>query len=276
MTKHEQGWVDIPEFITSGVCRRVILDQVMDGFMGRERCQDDEETCDICQNKEEEAARQVVRDRVVSQFDRDDDSGPILDAGDDRGSEASIDEARVPDPSQVTMEEELEFESQVRERAWVSIQVASQQRQEAIGVRELREQLHRWSGICPLCHWRGHWTGIEHRIEDRRKEAATIATISQDIRKLMKEKRMFQAFGCCTWCGVPQSVCEKWRPREEGGGWEEVPHGRCQHRGVLVPAIVTMLIGGEDGDEAVFQIITESWRRYRGPHISVSMVGTAS
>jgi hypothetical protein len=44
------------------------------------------------------------------------------------------------------MAEELDFESQERERRWVGVQVGKRRRQEAVEVRELRQYLEKWSG----------------------------------------------------------------------------------------------------------------------------------
>jgi len=77
------------------------------------------------------------------------------------------------------------------------------------------------------------------------------------MQKEIKDKRLFEKSGCCRWCGVRQGICEKWKQKEDVDWWEEVKGGRCQYEGVLVPAIITMLIGGEDGDEGVFQLIKE-------------------
>lgn len=38
--KDERGWVDMQEFVRGDVCRRVVLDQVMDGRMSREECEE--------------------------------------------------------------------------------------------------------------------------------------------------------------------------------------------------------------------------------------------
>ena len=42
---------DIFDFIGGYHCRRVIMDQVMDGRMDRVECKEGEEQCDVCRNK---------------------------------------------------------------------------------------------------------------------------------------------------------------------------------------------------------------------------------
>jgi superfamily II DNA helicase RecQ len=55
--KNEKGWVDIQEFISGAIYQRVILDQVIDGRINRERYKEGKETCDVCQGKDKEERR---------------------------------------------------------------------------------------------------------------------------------------------------------------------------------------------------------------------------
>jgi RecQ family ATP-dependent DNA helicase len=43
---------DIFDFIAGYICRRVIMDQIMDGRMDRVRCEEGEEQCDVCQRSQ--------------------------------------------------------------------------------------------------------------------------------------------------------------------------------------------------------------------------------
>ena len=43
-----KGWVNIQEFVSSTIGRCIILDQVMDGRMDCEQCEEGNERCDIC------------------------------------------------------------------------------------------------------------------------------------------------------------------------------------------------------------------------------------
>jgi hypothetical protein len=262
--KIEKGWIDIQEFVTGGTCRRVILDQVMDGRVDREQCEEGEEACDMCRAKEEEARRQEARERVINMLnDGFDDSGVVMESGvDDSNSDVSIDRGFQHEQEgrpRTSIAEEFEFEAQERERQWVGVQVARQRRQEGVEVRELREQLEEWSGICPSCHSHGQRHGIEHAIEDCGfEDAAEVYRVSRSMQKEIKQKRLFGRFGCCMWCGVPQAICQKWKQKEDVGWWEEVPGGRCQYEGVIIPAIVAILVRGEDGDERVFRLLEEN------------------
>ena len=101
--KNEKGWVDIQDFISGAVYRRVILDQVIDRQIDRERCEEGEETCNMCQGKDKEERRQAVREGVirrlneeinnrVSVIDQADNSMVVIDQADNNSSEVSIDQ----------------------------------------------------------------------------------------------------------------------------------------------------------------------------------------
>ena len=78
--------------------------------------------------------------------------------------------------------------------------MARQRRQEGVEVRELREQLEEWSGVCPSCHSHGQRHGIEHAIEDCGfEDAAEVYRVSRSMQKEIKQKRLFGKFGCCMW-----------------------------------------------------------------------------
>jgi hypothetical protein len=108
--KNEKSWVDIQEFIAGKVCRRVILDEVMDGWMNRQRCEEGEEACDVCDAREEECRRQVVRDRIIDGFDDFQDSGDILDESGELSSRPEHPHEPPSSPPRL----ELEFPSKRR------------------------------------------------------------------------------------------------------------------------------------------------------------------
>lgn len=48
-------WQKVERFISGERCRRIYLDQEMDGRFDRTRCEDEEERCDVCQQDDKEA-----------------------------------------------------------------------------------------------------------------------------------------------------------------------------------------------------------------------------
>lgn len=56
------GAADIAEFTRGDVCRRVILDEVIDSRINRVGCEEGEEACDVCEG----IVRQVSKASTVS------------------------------------------------------------------------------------------------------------------------------------------------------------------------------------------------------------------
>ena len=193
--------MDIQEFITGGVCRRVVLDQVMDAPRARVGCEEEEEACDICKRQREEEVG---------------DSGF-------GSSHAMTFPSSPPVSSDINKYERTEFEEQMQRRNWVQSSIAAQRCQEGSEVKELVEFFEEWSGKCQLCHWRGGpnpWHDIK---ECPREEAGHIQRMIDNGIKGIK----YEAFSCCYYCGVLQAICERWEQREEKGWWQRREGGSC-------------------------------------------------
>ena len=271
--KNEKGWIDIQEFIAGKVCRRVILDQVMDGWMNRERCEEGEETCDVCQQRDAESQRQIVREQIINRFEEFEDSGVILESSGEKGS--SPKDSAEPPSSPLRLEldfpckrrclgidrGEVEFHQQEQERGWVRHQVIEHRRQEAGEVEELRKYLEEWSQVCPLCHWRGGPEQGHRIVQCPRPEAYNI---TEAVARMTKGIRYDEKFGCCHYCGIPQAICERWKQKEEQGWWEEDKSRKCQYQGVLIEVICTLLVEGEDD---IYEEVKE-WIRMHGVDVT--------
>jgi hypothetical protein len=74
----------------------VILDQVIDGRIDREECEEGEEACDVCQEQRKEEERRVLRAQIICRLDEEeyDNSGVILEqpGEEEAGSEVSFDQ----------------------------------------------------------------------------------------------------------------------------------------------------------------------------------------
>jgi len=86
----EQGKVD--RFISGERCRRIYLDQEMDGRIDRIRCEEGEERCDVCQKDDKAVAEAEAlqrayiaeeEDQVRYEHDQMLDSGIIIPSSDD-------------------------------------------------------------------------------------------------------------------------------------------------------------------------------------------------
>jgi RecQ family ATP-dependent DNA helicase len=216
--------IDMPEFISSQGCRRVIMDRVMDGRDDRVRCEEGEELCDVC------CADQRMMEGLADPFN---DSGGVIGS-----SQVSI-HGRIQ--SQQDHEQmQAKFEQQQRNRQWQRTQIINQERQEAIEVSEFRQQLERWVDRCPLCHLQGR-REQQHRLEDcQHPDLETVLGEVATMTIEMQAKERFERFSCCYECGVPQAICQKWKAKDEGG-YEEDQTVQCQYAGVVIPIVATIL-----------------------------------
>lgn len=208
----EAGMVDIEDFVAGQVCRRVILDQVMDAPRPRNGCEEGEVPCDVCHPHDQ---------------DRFQDGGA-------RTSNAEVMLARSPPV--LSHEDRMEYRDQVRQRERVASSIIERRRREGGEIRELVEYLEEWCGKCPICHlyqkaspWHdmkdcpmGQESGLQMHVQDAEK----------GIR--------YEDFSCCFYCGVPQGICDRWEQIQgEAGWWSEKKERQCQYFGVLILQHVT-------------------------------------
>jgi superfamily II DNA helicase RecQ len=237
----ERGWVDMREFVQGDMCRRVILDQVMDERMDREGCEEEEEACDICQERAREAERRILRARFIEAMEEHDDSGVVLDQ-DEVDSEGSFNRGfGCERRAGVGIASEVEFHLQETQREWTQSMIVQQRREEAWGVQRLEEHLEQWMLRCPWCVVRRQ-DGHGHSIEGCLHEGAH--AIQEGIAD-MQEKVRFEKFSCCFECHVPQAICQQWEPGEGNIRWERVAGRQCQFMGVVMPAIISALYAEE-------------------------------
>jgi superfamily II DNA helicase RecQ len=247
---NEQGWTDIQEFVQGDVCRRVILDEVMDGRISREACEEGEEPCDVCHKQQQEEARQVLQAQIIRTLDADkayNDSGVGLEPShNDVQSEVSFDQGFQHEQEKEQEKEACQavhhmdvsqFHLQEQQRTWTQHMVISQRQEEAWEVQKLEAYLERWVSQCPLCVMHSR-DGHGHSIADCSHEGAR--AVREAIQVLQEEVR-FEKFSCCFYCHVPQAICQRWEPGDEQIRWVQVPQQRCQFPGVVMPAIISAL-----------------------------------
>lgn len=231
-TMNERGWVDIREFLQGNACRRVILDQVMDGRMSREACEEGEEQCDVCQEREKESRRQVARERIINRLGQEDDG--IVDAEDSGFVGAG---SEIGGLSQAVSAEELEFYTQEQQRAWAQHVVTEQRRQEGREVEMLAVFLERWKLHCPLCLVRGDESRGHHIQECLAEGADLVREGVEDLRKRIR----FEPFSCCYYCHVPQAICQRWELGGDEGRWRKSSSQGCQFEGVVMEGVIGAL-----------------------------------
>jgi len=221
--------IDMPEFITSDGCRRVIMDRVIDGRDDRVRCEEGEEMCDVCCED-----RQIMEDLAAGPWDDDEDG--FNDSG------IAIDSSQVSNSSPWQTKPQLQdrFDRQQHNRRWQRTQLGNQQREEAIEVSEFRQQLEQWVHRCPLCHLGGR-ENQQHKLADcQHPEIDRVLEGVAAMTTEIQSKKRFAPMSCCYTCGVPQVICDRWKQQEEQGWFVEDGAVPCQYPHVIVPVVAVI------------------------------------
>lgn len=200
----------VEDFVREDCCRRLVLDKVMDGWTQRSKCEEGEESCDICEEGNWRAAEEEG----------------LLEEEEAAGGASEIQEIRE------------RFE-RVRRRERIGVwQAGGARMQAAEEAEEFREQLVRWRGRCIVCvisQGRGAHHGMEECPqrggENWQRVQANMAVLEEE----MFARRRFEEFAGCYWCGLPQSICERWEEivDEDGLRFRLVGGRSCQYTGLV-------------------------------------------
>ncbi|KAF5484112.1 Bloom syndrome protein-like protein [Colletotrichum fructicola] len=218
------GWeVSTRTYIRGEVCRRIVLDEVMDGRTDRSGCEEGEEACDMCQQR---ASEVMWADDGDGHGDRDEEIRAAFESSQQAG----------------------QF------RRW-------QARAERSGLGEegetFKQQLARWAGRCTYCGIRRRESD-GHTLDDcpgRGEQAwGWTAQYRRQMEEAMFDGRRMENFSSCFHCGLPQGWCQRWEPLgEDGGRFREVEGGSCQYQGLMVAmfAVATIGVGSRVYEETV-------------------------
>jgi superfamily II DNA helicase RecQ len=218
------------DYIRGDVCRRVVLDSIMDGRDDREGCEEGEELCDVCQNR-------AIPEDIEGESD-----------------------SRMEDMEEVHIRErELEVEG-ARYRAMALVAEA----QEGFGDyrRKLAEQKLDGCIFCSVQHSddRAH-SGLRcsqaSAIGGQVGEAYKLAV---SMERFMRRSNVTEDFGCCLGCFVPQELCDGWEENREKGGWKRVANGKCQYEGVMISVIAWVWIQLPSDSAALYSRLGFTWR----------------
>lgn len=139
----------------------------------------------------------------------------------------------------------LEFQQEAERRRLAGrVQV---ERARGMGsIEELEEQLERWSSGCMWCRARGEENrGKTHESERCWRKKEDIGETKEWIRETEKNI-IWEPYGYCGWCRVPQVICGRWEAKEDGFGYQIRRGGRCQYEGLFMSMIRVIMIEREE------------------------------
>ncbi|KAG8670796.1 hypothetical protein FPOAC1_004030 [Fusarium poae] len=217
----------VERFISGKWCRRVVLDQMMDGRLDRAGCDDKvEEICDICRRQRD----QLMFEADISWVENEDTgSGKGMEMADQYGGQVTEGEIQArfeqagrsiryeqfkARQDEIRIHQEVEtFEQELGHMVGRCIGCFM-----ATGVIE-EDQLHR-RDECPL--WDKRWWDDMARAEEK-------------WQKSMFTKGVMADHSGCFWCGMPQAICTHWEPLDnDQGRFKLKKDGVCQYAGVLM------------------------------------------
>jgi len=63
----------------------------------------------------------------------------------------------------------------------------------------------------------------------QREAAQAIINRREQIRERIREKKLYERFAGCQWCGMPQEICDQWE-RKASGRFRRNGRKSCQYR----------------------------------------------
>lgn len=190
-------------------CRRELIDRMMDGFIGREGCEEGEVACDFCEEQTY-----------------------MLDAA----AQARDEEARAG-----LIEEEMahgRLEEARRSEAMTRHEAAGQRMAAAHDGISLQATIDEWAERCVVCWEDGHDEGHGHSMEacpaSGSEDWITARAWLEEIKNKVFSARRFAGFSGCFECGMPQGICQQWEAVKGDEGKFRKKGGKgCQYRGLL-------------------------------------------
>ena len=213
------GRAEMRAFVEGEACRRIVIDEHLDGGKSRKHCEkgEGEELCDIC------GKRQIGGE----------------------GGEGGEVEAGV---------EEESAQLAAEQRAWDMERFTAQSRarvSETAGFEDwLVAAVSEWNGRCAVCKIQGRELQLSrHRTDECVNDSSGL--VGPEIKKTRAGFRNADYAGCRS-CGLPQDICERWLPTATG--FTRVSGGLCQARWVLIDVVTAMIFAG-GGTRAVAAVV---------------------
>ena len=266
----------VERFISGARCRRIYLDQEMDGRLDRVRCEEGEERCDVCQgsdammermdaqrqafNQEEARRERQKQDRMMdsgidipsssinvarftsSEVDSSSMELPGSSPPNSQDSIVSFDQGFLADT--IIAADRHEFQEQQSQRQQQRFRVEEQYQRESHEVWDLENRLDMWIGKCPLCYVRqcqGWRIDIQHSLDECPDELRGLVVEEVGVLQSIR----FERFAGCYDCGVAQKICMRWEDVREGDRcFQRIEDGVCQYRGIVQSVVAAVMIAG--------------------------------
>lgn len=257
---------DIIELIEGHRCRRVVLDEVMDGRVDRVACEGDEELCDHCRREQSPFVNTTYEEErfidsglysgietssIHGAHDTDSDSGSVDSIISYTASSPPIRRSSVPSmpntqstaSTQHTQQDgtDILFDAMVRNTKWQEEKSRQKISKEAQEADRFIEKMMEWQGVCVICRM-DDADDDEHALENCPHKAEAISIrVQKDVEMLTKSifgQKKVEPFAGCYHCGWPQELCPSWASsKDDGGHFKQIPGVDCDKNGMLIQTI---------------------------------------
>lgn len=201
---------DLENYSTTRICRRAILDSVIDGRTNDLKCQEIDEKCDLC--------------------------APQAPTSPDRASPNLGDIGNRSDQPSSDRNEEIpiEFEQVEREKRNLRLNFQKYQTQSTLDLTELSQKIFSWNNS-RLDYLRDANSG---------NTAWAKSDTNRSLVEYFQKNIKFDKYSGCFQCGLPQSFCSKWTEFEIGK-YRLDKSKECQYPTVLFEFSVVGLRSGD-------------------------------
>jgi RecQ family ATP-dependent DNA helicase len=209
------------------ICRRVVLDEYLDGRTDRKSCEDGEASCDVCKSLQNNMSGD---ENETDDEDMNDEAAAWM-VYDFESESHEIDEGH--DMSQIHEQHDQylqdEFRYQEQRMKLVHRREVERMGKDGPVIEKLVRRLQHWGELCSICVVAGE--DYEHdfaqctslRSAEAHSWAERVATTIQ-----------FAKYSGCFKCGVPQAICNRWQMKLEGAGFERNDLSDCQYARVMI------------------------------------------
>lgn len=213
---------DITGYINTTECRRKILDLVMDGNTTREKCEETEEICDICEFNSEFPTENldISPDITISNTQPGNFTTQLIDRP--KSSDNPLEQSEF-----------LAITTEQRYNRLYSEAIHADTQPDLSG---LNDKLRHWQGGCAICFYITKIKVYNHFLSTCSEESATEI---RKFRDFFKKSLNPQGYKGCLNCWLPYPICDRFEI-DDDGNFQKIAGKRCQFYGVLLDAIAVL------------------------------------
>src|SRR5579862_514407 len=199
------------EYLQTESCRRIKLDQYMDGNLEMVECVEGQEMCDNCERGRE----------LLQEVERTQEAKEICEEEDDEG---------VDERAMIMAADMAEYEEQNKKQKEQQKGYRQSRMKAADEIAGLKRVLEKLIGRCVYCVYHG-LEGEEHVLE---KCEIELGCRAWEIYCESKKKIKYARYAACWGCGCGQWIC---------GAWLKGGNKQCRYEDIVLAGVVVGVMG---------------------------------